>query len=319
MTVVESPHSVAETVVDPHETVSVEDTSGRVLSGSGITEDALTEGLRDAETRFPDQPENPERPPKGRQRYAELTKQRDEAKAAASAEKQRNEDLASRLALLEAATTKALQPQRELEPVVEEGRKKPTSAEIGTKYVDYDAFTEDLADWKAEQREIKLREEFNARFEARIEAERASRAQSSQADTVLTRGRASYPDFDAVVNACPVVFPEAMLRAIVALPQAEHIEYALASNPELAERIAKIPDGLTLGLELAKLQPSGGRVTPASRPSGVRSSQAPPPFEPVGTGTSTTSPPLADLAASGNYLAFKAARDAQRAANGGRR
>jgi len=315
MTVAESPHSVAETVVDPHETVSVEDTSGRVLSGSGITEEALTEGLRDAETRFPDQPETPKEP-KGRQRYSELTKQRDEAKAIAAAEKQRNDELASRLALLEAATTKALQPAQEPEPVPQ-GRKKPTSAEIGTTYVDYDAFTEDLADWKAEQREIKLREEFNARFEARIEAERASRAQSSQADTVLTRGRASYSDFDAVVNACPVVFPEAMLRAIVALPQAEHIEYALASNPELAERIAKIPDGLTLGLELAKLQPSGGRVTPASRPSGVRSSQAPPPFEPVGTGTSTTSPNLADLAASGNIEAYKAARKAQLAARGG--
>jgi hypothetical protein len=295
-----------EIAPDPHETATVTDSKGRELSGSGVTEADLSENLRDAPA-LEGQPETKE--PKGRARYSELTKARDEAKAQFAAEKQRNDELASRLALLEAATTKALtpEPQRELEP---QGRQKPTSNEIGTKYADYDAFTEDLADWKAEQREIKLREEFNARFEARIEAERASRAQSSQADTVLTRGRASYQDFDAVVNACPVVFPEAMLKAILSLPQAEHIEYALASDPKLAERIAKIPDGLTLGLELAKLQPSEGSVIPASQPRAVRSSQAPPPFEPVGTGTRTTSPPLADLAASGNYEAYKAQRKA---------
>jgi hypothetical protein len=296
-----------EVAPDPHETATVTDSKGRELSGSGVTEADLTENLRDAPA-LEGQPDSPKEP-KGRARYSELTKARDEARAQAAAEKQRNDELAGRLALLEAATTKALQPEAKPEPEPQ-GRPKPTSAEIGSKYVDYDAFTEDLADWKAEQREIKLREEFNARFEARIEAERASRAQSSQADTVLTRGRASYADFDAVVNACPVVFPEAMLKAILSLPQAEHIEYALASDPKLAERIAKIPDGLTLGLELAKLQPSEGSVIPASQPRAVRSSQAPPPFEPVGTGTRTTSPPLADLAASGNYEAYKAQRKA---------
>jgi hypothetical protein len=305
-----------ETAPDPHETATVTDSKGRELSGSGVTEADLSEGLRDAPA-LEGQPDTPKEP-RGRQRYAELTKARDEAKAAVLAEKQRNDALASRLALLEAATTKALQPEQPVEPVPE-GRQKPTSAEIGTKYVDYESFVEDLSDWKAEQREIKLREEFNARFEQRIEAERASRAQSSQADTVLTRGRAAYTDFDAKVSACPVVFPEAMLRAIVALPHAEHIEYALASDPALAARIAKIPDGLTLGLELAKLQPSEGRVMPASQPRAVRSSQAPPPFEPVGTGTQTTSPPLADLAASGNYEAYKAQRKAMLAAGGARR
>jgi hypothetical protein len=75
----------------------------------------------------------------------------------------------------------------------------------------------------------------------RIEAERASRAQSSQADTVLTRGRAAYTDFDAVVNGCQVRFPEAMLRAIVSLPQAEHVEYALATRMEASKDIFMLP------------------------------------------------------------------------------
>ena len=315
---VELPHSVAETVVDPHETVSVEDAKGRVLSGSGVSEEQLTEGLRDAAERFPDQAQQSEREPKGRARYSKLTAERDSERTARAAAEAKASELTNRLALLEAAeAARQAQKPTEVVPEAPQGRQKPVVGDIGTKYPDYESFVEDLADWKAEQKAAKIQAELDARFESRIEAERASRSQQSQADTVLTRGRAAYPDFDAVVGQCQVPFPAEMLRAIVSLPHAEHIEYALGKDPELAARIAAIPDGLSLGLALAELMPTGGRVTPASRPPAVRSSQAPPPFEPVGTGTQTTSVPLADLAASGSYEAYKARRHAELAARGG--
>lgn len=310
---VDSPHPMdtEAPVLDPHETVSITDTAGRVLEGTGVPEEQLVEtGLR-PEKQPEDKPVS-----RAQKRITELTSKADKAEAARLATEQKALELANRLAILEAAEAARQTKQPEPEPA-QTGRPKPAVSEIGSKYPDYESYVEDLADWKAEQREAKLREEFDARFEQRIEAERASRTQQSQSDTVLSRGRAAYADFDAVLQACPVAFPEGMLKAILSLPQAEHVEYALAKDPELAERIAKIPDGLTLGIELAKLMPGTGRVTPASRPVPVRSSQAPPPIEPVGAGSSTTSPPLADVAESGNYAAYKAARSAHFAAIGG--
>lgn len=305
-------------VPDPHETVSVEDAKGRILSGSGVAEEQLAEGLREPAPALEGQPENPKPVSRTQKRITQLTSKADQAEAARQAAEAKAAELANRIALLEAAELQRQQPSTQVEEPPN-GRSKPTVAEVGTKYPDYESFVEDLADWKAEQKAAELQAQLEARFSERIEAERASRTQQTVADTVLSRGRAAYPDFDAVVGQCTVPFPAEMLRAIVALPNAEHIEYALGKDPELAARIAAIPDGLSLGLALAQIANPGGRVTPASRPPAVRSSQAPPPFEPVGTGTSTTSPPLADLAASGNFEAYKARRLADRTANGGAR
>jgi hypothetical protein len=308
--VVESPHSVAETALDPHETVSIEDGKGRILSGSGVPEDQLAEGLRVPAPALEGQPENDPKPSRTQKRITQLTSKADQAEAARLAAEQKNQELSTRLALLEQRELERSLPAPE-NPPVSQGRPKPQVAEVGTKYPDYESYVEALADWKAEQREAKLREDFDARFEQRLEAERASRTQKTVMDQVVARGEAAYPDFRAVVGASTVDFPLDMLKAIVSLPHAEHVEYALAKDPDLAQRIAQIPDGLTLGLELAKLMPSGARVTPASQPPGVRISQAPPPVEPVGAGSRTASPSLADLADSGNFAAYKAARAAQ--------
>jgi hypothetical protein len=283
-----------------------------------VSEETIAEGLRDPVPALEGQPEIDKPPSRTQKRITQLTSKADQAEAARAAAEAKAAELSNRLALLEAAEAgrQSAQPKAEEPPA---GRSKPAVGEIGTKYPDYESFVEDLADWKAEQKAAEIQATLEARFESRIEADRASRTQQTVADTVLSRGRAAYPDFDAVVQQCQVPFPVEMLRAIVALPHAEHIEYAFGKDPELAARIAAIPDGLSLGLALAEIMPTGGRVTPASRPPAVRSSQAPPPFEPVGTGTSTTSAPLADLAASGNFEAYKARRLQDRTANGGHR
>jgi hypothetical protein len=311
-------------VIDPHETVTVERPDGRSLSGSGVSEESLEAVV---EQRSPEPspaepaiPAEPEREPKGRQRYSKLTAEREAALTEARAAQALADELRTRLALLEGKELERQQARPVEQPppaAAEYTRPKPAVAEIGTKYSDYESYVEDLADWKVEQREGKLRQEFDARFEQRIEAERASVRQRAASQSVLDRGRAAYPDFDAVVSGCSVQFPAGMLENIAKMPNAEHIEYLLGKDPQWAAEVAAQPDGLSLGLKLAERVPSGSRAVPASRPPVARTSQAPPPYEPVAGGSSTSAPPLADLADRGDFEAYKARRASELKSAGG--
>ena len=314
-----------DTVIDPLQTVTVEDDKGRSISAAGVTEEALAESLgRDTPPESPAQPEQPstpEREPKGRARYSKLTAEREAALNQAQAAAAEAQELKNRLAILEAREAeRAQQSQKTVEPPAPQQqytRPKPAVADIGTRYETYEDFTEDLADWKAEQREVKLKQEFDARFEARIEAERASAKQRDASQSTLDRGRAAYPDFDAVVQSCTVQFPSGMLQAIGNMANAEHIEYLLGKDPAWAAEVAACPDGLSLGLKLAERVPPTGRVSPASRPVVARTSQAPPPYEPVAGGSPTSAPPLADLADRGDFEAYKARRASELKSAGG--
>jgi len=312
-------------VIDPHETVTVERPDGRSLSGSGVSEASLEAVV---EKREPDPspaepaiPAEPEKEPKGRARYSKLTAEREAALTQAQAAQALADELRTRLALLEGKELERQQGQQaqkpDSPPAPEFTRPKPAVAEIGTKYADYESYVEDLADWKVEQREGKLRQEFDARFEQRIEAERASVRQREASQSVLDRGRAAYPDFDAVVSGCSVQFPAGMLENIAKMPNAEHIEYLLGKDPQWAAEVAAQPDGLSLGMKLAERVSPTARAVPASRPVVARTSQAPPPYEPVAGGSSTSAPPLADLADRGDFEAYKARRASELKSAGG--
>lgn len=314
---------MAETI-DPHETVTVERPDGRSLSGSGISEESLTavvdRGQSAGEPAPEAAPPAAEKEPKGRARYSKLTAEREAALSQAQAAEALASELKNRLALLEAREAERAQQAQKPDSAPtppQPTRPKPVVAEIGAKYPDYESFVEDLADWKTEQREVKLKQEFDARFEQRIEAERASVRQREASQSVLDRGRAAYPDFDAVVQSCPVQFPDGMLQSIAKMPNAEYIEYLLGKDPDWAAEVAACPDGLSLGLKLAERVPPAGRVSPASRPAVVRTSQAPPPYEPVAGGSPTSAPPLADLADKGDFEAYKARRASELRAAGG--
>jgi len=309
-----------EPVIDPHETVTVERADGRSLSGSGVSEESLTQVVEkepgpvvEPATDAP-QPET-----KGFKRISKITAEREAALAQAQAAEAIASELKNRLAILEAREAERSQRQPPPDPPAqpEYSRPKPMATDIGVKYPDYESFVEDLSDWKSEQREIKLKQEFQTALETRIEAERSSVKQRVDAQSTLDRGRAVYPDFDAVVSSCTVQFPEAMLQAIAKMPNAEHIEYMLGKDPAWAADVAASPDGLTLGLKLAERVPPAGRVPPASRPAVARTSQAPPPYEPVAGGSPTSAPPLADLADRGDFEAYKARRASELKSAGG--
>ncbi len=248
---------------------------------------------------------------KGQERFRQLEHERDTHKKQAESAQQRAER-AERERDEVKRNFEALRTQPKATVQTESTvatRERPSEDQVGSKYPTYADFVEDLADWKAEQRETKLRQDIASTVSERIEADRARQSLTSHATDIKARGREAYQDFDAVLTASDVMFSPGHQQAILMMPGSEHVQYALGKDRALAERISQVNDPFMLGLELAKLIPSGRAVSPAStRPTAIP--KAPVPYQPVGSGSKTTSPPLEDLAADGNYDAYKARRSA---------
>jgi hypothetical protein len=193
--------------------------------------------------------------------------------------------------------------------------------EVGTKYSSYSDFVEDLADWTAEQRMARdraaLLADLDARTTSRIEGERASRTRQDFVEhTVFANGRAAYPDFDAVLKGSTKNVPFIVQEAVLKLPNPEHVIYALAADDTKVDRLLPLlQDPLRLGIAVAQLMPRDGVASPASTPAVVRTTQATPPLQPVGASSRTTTPTAEELAATGNYEAYKALRTQQRKAS----
>lgn len=313
--------------------VSVEDSSGRILSGVGVSESSLKETMTErpadkpsAETPAPPavapspRPETPQaasleeendpdsllqrnpdgtfkKPTRGQKRFAQLTAAREEQERLRMQAESRASELERRLAAMESQRSSAPAVAPPSQPVsVPATRQKPVEDEIGTKYQTYADFAEDLADWKVEQRLAALN--FDALVRSGIEADRASRSRQEYVQSFLTRAKAAYPDFDAVLqNAHTVEFPD--LSVLVNAPNAEHLVYALAKDPVLAQQIATERDPVRLGYLMASVQPPQMTPPPASSPAPVAST-APAPYQPVGSGSKTTTPSLDELANSGD-------------------
>jgi hypothetical protein len=292
------------------ETVSVEQ-DGRVLTGVGADPAELEEVMErhappadpKAAPVTPDKVATPVEPtikkPRGQARFDQLTAERETAKREADAAKAEAAELrrqldASRAPAPEAPKTPAAEPQQP-QPT----RAKPTEAEVGSKYAAYGDYVEDLADWKAEQRLAAL--DFDATIRRSIEADRASRTHEERLAQARTRALVIYPDFDTVMQAphsSAQNWPLEKLAAIFALPEPEHVQYALGKDPVLAERLRTEPNLALFGMELAKLIPAGGVASPAST-SQAGTVVPPAPYQPVGGGSKTTVPPSSELASKG--------------------
>ncbi len=335
---------MSEVAPDANLTVSVEQ-DGRVLSGVGVTKEALQETI-DARTPDDKPAESPSaapapvsdtapadaggqpKPTRGQARFSELT---DKAKAAI----ERAEAAEKRAADAEARLNQAPQPQqappaaqRPVEqPQAPQTRPKPVMSayedEVGVDltYKTYgaavEAFTDAVDEWKQEQRDAAI----DQRVRQGIEGYQHQRTVQSQIDGARVKGRAAYKDFDAVMNgpgaAATQSMPIAAQEFVWQQPNSEHLVYAILRDPALAQRLTwlSVTNPLAFGLELAKLAPAAPAALPASTGSSG-SATPPPPMQPVGSGSTTTKLSSAEHARSGNYEAYKAARTAER---GGRR
>lgn len=172
------------------------------------------------------------------------------------------------------------------------GRARPKLDDFADQPDPFDAYMEAVSDWKAEQR---IQSELDARISQHFEQRQAGERLYQHVQSIREKGRAVYKDFDTAIQAVSdIQFPNDTLMAIVQMDGSEHIQYALATNRELAQRIAgwdisTLDKQIKLGAELAKLVPSSVvAATPDSTPP-TRSSTAKPPINRVG-GTASAVP-----------------------------
>src|SRR6185503_15419613 len=128
---------------------------------------------------------------KGQKRFQELEHERDTYRSRAESAQERAERVERELAEYKRQAAPR-EPERATPQTPEpapERRPKPREDEVGVKYQSYADFTEDLADWKAEERELKVRADFDRLIADRIEADRAGQRFSSQLTEIVTRGR----------------------------------------------------------------------------------------------------------------------------------
>lgn len=320
------------------ETVSVE-RDGRTLSGVGASADAL-EAVLDrhlpesepspdgtlpagspvaaAETSAPAQGEP--KPARGRERFSQLTRERDDAKQAAETARQELETLRRERDELRARSTPAPSapsaPAAPAEPTYT--RPEPREDEVGTKYDTYAAFTRDQAKWVLEQEQAS----FDTRISQQIAAERSARQFQDTVRSSHERARKVYADFDQLLASGPgALVPlgrspqEAMERAhfVITHPHSEHLQYAILRDGALAARLQQM-DPYSFGLALASLVPASGAV-PASPVSAV--THIPAPMQPVGSGSTTATPSSADLVKRGGFDFDKSGYREKRAAERG--
>ncbi len=294
-----------ETGLDSNQPVSV--TIGDIeLTGAGETEESLREGLPKA----PEPSAQPEKKPsRGQARFSQLTSERDqEAHKRAEVERERDE-LKARIAALESRTSAsppvpAVVPPRS-EPVSQKFS-YPTYEQASTKdpTLVWDDWSEQKAaalfDWKQSQIDL------DAVVRTRIEADQASRAFKSTVSSMLERGKSVYPDFDAVrasgpgvmITLGPTIAKGAERAEMIAqMPNGEHLFYAIAKSADVAHALARMSD-YQFGMALSTIAPSASDASPASsRASGF--TVAPPPMQPVGSGSKTAVPSSVDLAERG--------------------
>lgn len=289
----------------------VELPNGVIAAGMGGNVDAIAEQLEQRheerqpaaatpQTQVTDQLEKPQT--RGQKRFTQLAAERDTANSRADALERELNALKARQAAPQ-STAQVTQPARDVPKSAEfqPTRPKPKFEEFQNNADAYGDFHEALADWAAEQRIARTAPQFDARVHAALEADRASRAYDQHVAAILERGTKAYPDFEAMRVKANVQLPPGMIPDILRLPNAEHVIYALSTQPDLVKEFWAIPDALSLGARCAQLSPRPAAVVPASTAPAVQTTSAPAPIQPVEASTTrTASTPLHELANHGD-------------------
>ncbi len=143
-----------------------------------------------------------------------------------------------------AATPSRTEPTRTLEPRqtrtdATATRTKPTEDEIGTKYQTYGDYVEDLADWKAEQRETVAAQK---REEAESTERRNSAISAHQQRMAAFAGTKA--DFRTVT--APLMnqtLPPVLLAAILSDDKGPESVYYLAQHPDALDELILLTEG----------------------------------------------------------------------------
>lgn len=317
---------------DTSHPVTVESDDGRIFSGVGVTPESLAETMEARETPSERPVESPSKPAdaagtpsvedtaaastldrnddgtfkksRGAKRFAALTADREREVAARTAAEQKAAALEARLAALEQGKQPETKPAQTASETFDEP--EPTIDQFASSPDPLAAWVKATARWERRQEAWELRqkgEDLDGRLNQRFTEVQQRQAMVERVNEVGRDGSSKYPDWVATVTApaiAEILYPDATYHAIVTAPNAADLVYTLAKDPTLARKVAQEADPFRLGVLLGSIRSSQAAVArPASTAPAVASS-APPPYQPVGSGSKTTSPALSDLAASGD-------------------
>ena len=235
--------------------------------------------------------DKPKQNPKLEKRFSELTRRAKQAEAEKQALEARLQELESKVAP-PAPTEKDILGE------------KPQASQ----FQDAFEYAEALAEWSAEKA-ILEREKQEAERKVAEERNKVVKAWSEK----LEKAKAKLPDFDDLVASSTVQVRDEVRDAILESDVGPEILYTLASDDELATKIASMPVHKALK-ELGKLEVQFERKeAPVEKSEPVARSKAPAPIKPL-TASKGTADVLVDTdgAFHGTYAQWKAARLAKR-------
>ena len=225
--------------------------------------------------------------PKLERRFSEITKQREEARREAEAERQRRVELEQRLAALEQQKPKQEFVDEEPQP---------------SQFQDAFEYAKALAEYTADKRieEMKRQE-----AEAQKAAERQKMIESWTQK--VEQAKSELPDFDDMVASSDVVVSDDIRDAILESDVGPKILYHLAENSEFAKKVAGMPTRAALK-EIGKLE---ARFEAKAEEKPVAKSKAPAPVTPLKAVSGVAETKLSsDGNWYGSYAEWKAARKA---------
>lgn len=162
---------------------------------------------------------------------------------------------------------------QELQARPEPAQEKPTVDKFAT----YDEYLEAIADWKAEQKFLEIQQrEKNKETEAKQKSE--SQRVTERQTELIEAGERKYDDFEDVVKSDKNEYSRAAYLAILESDKPEEIVYYLAKNPDEAAKLAQLP-AYAQAKEIGKLEDKLSAKKP------VKTSNAPKPIDPIGSGS----------------------------------
>lgn len=238
--------------------------------------------------------------PKLERRFSEITKQREAAREEARLERERREQLETRLKELESKVNPQAQaPQDEL-------GEEPKPEQFSDMYEYAKALAEYTADKKLAERD---QEEKNRKAAAEQEAKFKTWADRVNAV------KSEMPDFDDMVQSSDVRVSDPVRDAIIESEHGPRILYYLAENTEFAKKLADM-SVVSAVREIGKIEARYERESKASEPEVkpvVGKSKAPAPISPLRGAVNTVDANVdADGNFHGTYQQWKAARAARR-------
>lgn len=250
------------------------------------------------------------------ERINELTREKHESKREAEAARAEVTALRRELDALRKPAEPAKEPADKTARYYT--RPKPQASEIGTTYADWDAYNEDLQDWKLDERDAKKAEDAR-----RAADERTSRDVLDAAQKRIDAFKKDHPDYDEVVAAAMI--PPGAIGASTLIAHLNHSEfgpqlaYELAKDRAELARIVSLPPAYVveaLGELKATIKTRTAAAPSGPAPKAQDYKPANPPIKPVGSSPVTSDdegdPDDLSEAAVNAHIRRENARDAQR-------